>query len=78
MSPFVKTSNHLCVLLRLSVLLHRGRSKQTLPNIDITVKDKEIKLQFPQGWLDNHSMTLADLIKEINYLDGADYQLIFE
>ena len=78
MTPYIKTSTHLCVLLRLSVLLHRGRSKQALPDIDITVKDKEINLQFPQGWLDNHSMTLADLIKEINYLDNAGYQLIFE
>jgi len=78
MTPYLKTSTHLCVLLRISVLLHRGRSKQAIPDIDITVKAKEIKLQFPQGWLDSHSMTLADLIKEINYLDSAGYQLSFE
>ena len=78
MTPYIKTSTHLCVLLRISVLLHRGRSKQAIPDIDIIVKDKEIKLQFPRGWLDSHSMTLADLIKEINYLDSAGYQLSFE
>jgi exopolyphosphatase/guanosine-5'-triphosphate,3'-diphosphate pyrophosphatase len=78
MTPYIKTSTHLCVLLRISVLLHRGRSKQAIPNIDIKVKEKEIKLQFPQGWLDSHSMTLADLIKEINHLDSAGYQLSFE
>ena len=78
MTPFIKAGKHMCVLLRIAVLLHRGRTNQSIPDIDITVHNKAINLQFPEGWLDNHNMTLADLIKEINYLDTAGYQLSFE
>jgi exopolyphosphatase/guanosine-5'-triphosphate,3'-diphosphate pyrophosphatase len=66
------------VLLRIAVLLHRGRTDQLIPEINITVNNKHIDLSFPEGWLDEHSMTLADLIKEINYLDSAGYKLSFE
>ena len=78
MKPFVKAGKHMCVLLRLAVLLHRGRTDQQVPDIDITINDKNINLRFPENWLDEHSMTLADLIKEINYLDAAGYKLSFE
>ncbi len=78
MKPFIKAGKHMCVLLRIAVLLHRGRTDQLIPEIDITVNNKHIDLSFPEGWLDEHSMTLADLIKEINYLDSAGYKLSFE
>jgi len=78
MKPFVKAGKHMCVLLRIAVLLHRGRTSQPVPDIKITVDSKNINLHFPQGWLDENSMTLADLIQEINYLDDAGYKLSFE
>lgn len=78
MKPFVKPGKHMCVILRLAVLLHRGRTDEPIPDIDITVSKKNINLRFPKNWLDEHSMTLADLIKEINYLDDAGYKLSFE
>lgn len=78
MKPFVKPGKHLCVLLRIAVLLHRGRTRQAPPDIGITVRNRNIKLSFPADWLDEHSMTLADLIKEVNYLDAVGYKLSFE
>lgn len=78
MKPYVKAGKQMCVLLRLAVLLHRGRTDQAIPDIDITIEKKNINLHFPDNWLDEHSMTLADLIKEINYLDDAGYKLSFE
>jgi len=78
MKPFIKPGKHMCVILRLAVLLHRGRTDEPIPDIDITVSKKNINLRFPKNWLDEHSMTLADLIKEINYLDDAGYKLSFE
>lgn len=78
MKPFVKAGKLMCILLRIAVLLHRGRTDQPIPDIDITINNKTIKLNFPAGWLDEHGMTLADLIKEINYLDTAGYKLSFE
>ena len=78
MQPFIKAGKQMCILLRIAVLLHRGRTDQLIPEIDITVNKKKLHLHFPEGWLDEHSMTLADLIKEINYLDNAGYKLSFE
>ena len=78
MKPFIKAGKLMCILLRIAVLLHRGRTDQLIPEIDITVNNKDIYLSFPEGWLDEHSMTLADLIKEINHLDNAGYKLSFE
>ncbi len=78
MKPFVKAGKQMCVLLRIAVLLHRGRSDQSLPDIAITVKNRSINLRFPEGWLDDNSMTLADLSKEIDYLAAAGYKLSFE
>ena len=78
MKPFVKTGQQMCILLRLAVLLHRERADQPAPEIDIKFDEKNIDLRFPEGWLDDHSMTLADLINEINYLDKAGYKLSFE
>lgn len=78
MKPFIKAGKLMCILLRIAVLLHRGRTDQLIPEIDITVNKKDINLSFPEGWLDEHSMTLADLIKEINHLDRAGYKLSFE
>lgn len=78
MPPFIKAGKQMCVLLRIAVLMHRGRTDQLIPEIDITINKKNVHLSFPEGWLDEHSMTLADLIKEISYLDNAGYKLSFE
>ncbi len=78
MKPFVKAGKHMCVLLRIAVLLHRGRTNQSVPDVHIVIDKKNILLQFPKNWLDDHSMTLADLIKETNHLDTAGYRLSFE
>ena len=77
MKPFIKAGKLMCVLLRIAVLLHRGRTDQLIPEIDIKANKKNIHLHFPEGWLDEHSMTHADLIKEINHLASAGYKLSF-
>lgn len=78
MKPFVKLGKQMCLLLRIAVLLHRGRTDQPVPEIKMTIKEKKIKLHFPENWLDEHSMTLADLIKEKGHLKNAGYKLRFE
>lgn len=78
MKPFRKAGKHMCVFIRIAVLLHRGRSGQAIPEVSIKVEKNNIDLVFPVGWLDEHGMTLADLIKEMNYLDAAGYNLSYE
>ena len=78
LKPAARTTRRLCILLRLAVLLHRSRSRNTLPDIKLNViKKKQFLLQFPKGWLDAYPMTQADLIEEQRYLDNAKFILEF-
>jgi exopolyphosphatase/guanosine-5'-triphosphate,3'-diphosphate pyrophosphatase len=65
----------LCVLLRLGVLLHRGRIDEQVPDISIQVDKSDIMLRFPENWLEQHSLTHADLKKECQFLKAAGFSL---
>ena len=59
----------LCVLLRLAVVLHRGRSENALPAFWVApTGDGEIRLTFPKRWLAEHPLTRLDLEQESEYL----------
>ena len=66
------------ILLRLSAVLHRSRSNDTLPDIDVLTEAHKINLRFPPEWLFNHPLTLADLKTEQNYLQAAGIKLTFQ
>ena len=78
MQPFVKPGRRLCILLRLAVLIHRGRSDTQCPELTLTVRGKRIHLHFPAAWLQQHSLTLADLERERERLKAAGYTLSFD
>jgi exopolyphosphatase/guanosine-5'-triphosphate,3'-diphosphate pyrophosphatase len=63
------------VLLRLAVLLHRGRSPQPLPEVRLIVKSRNITLELPQRWIKEHPLTLEDLEQERAYLKEAGFRL---
>ncbi len=63
-------------LLRIAVLLNRGRMPIDLPPIEISVSGyAEMRLALPSDWLDAHPLTDADLAGEIALLDAASYTL---
>lgn len=66
---------HLCLLLRLSVIMHRSRSKARLPAFTLKTDGQKIELSFPAGWLDLHPLTRADLEQEAGYLRSIDFKL---
>ncbi len=68
-------ARRLCVLLRLAVLLHRGRTGGSKPLIRLTVKDTEIDARFPDGWLEAHPLTHAELQAEADYLNAVGFRL---
>lgn len=72
---YQQTCQRLCILLRLSCILHRNRSISRPPAFDISVADQQVNLSFPEGWLEAHSLTHADLIHEQELLASADYRL---
>src|SRR5690606_14341820 len=68
-------TQYLIVLLRLAVLLHRGRSQVALPTIKLRAKERALEAAFPGGWLDANPLTAADLENEIEYLKACDFRL---
>ncbi|HXN10550.1 MAG TPA: exopolyphosphatase [Steroidobacteraceae bacterium] len=66
--PWDRLAPRLIVLLRAAVLLHRGRSANALPKIELTARGSALELRFPAGWLDEHPLTVADLQLEIGFL----------
>lgn len=69
------TARHLCLLLRLAVVLHRGRSNEQLPAVQINVHRRRLDLKFVDGWLAQHPLTRADLENEGRLLHKAGYHL---
>ena len=70
-----RTRMRLTVLLRIAALLHRSRSHDALPHIDIEAKDRHVKLSLPADWLETHSLAGLDLEQEQRYLSGIDVTL---
>lgn len=68
-----RMAEHLAVLLRLSVLLHRSRTD--VPAVAVTAGKRSLGLTFPQGWLEAHALTIADLQEESEFLRAADFEL---
>lgn len=68
----------LCLLLRLACVLHRARSRQPLPALHLQPGERELRLGFPAGWLDEHPLTRADLAAEADYLATARCRLVID
>ncbi|MES2825008.1 MAG: Ppx/GppA phosphatase family protein [Pseudomonadota bacterium] len=66
----------LAILLRLAAIFHRGKKKDKLPGLTLNANEKNIILQIPQQWLNQHPLTRADLETEIRYLQDIHYQLV--
>jgi len=75
MPPWHLKALYLIVLLRLAVLLHRGRGPRSLPDIRLSVRGKSAEIAFPRGWLADHPLTIADLEQEADYLAAAGFKL---
>jgi exopolyphosphatase/guanosine-5'-triphosphate,3'-diphosphate pyrophosphatase len=73
--PWHLKAEYLIVLLRLAVLLHRGRSPRAVPDVELQVKGRAIELRFPKGWLAEHPLTAADLEQEVEYLRAGEFRL---
>jgi exopolyphosphatase/guanosine-5'-triphosphate,3'-diphosphate pyrophosphatase len=63
------------LLLRLAVLLHRGRSATPLPPIELTARARTLELRFPARWLKEHPLSVEDLQLEIENLRAQGLKL---
>ncbi|HXY77132.1 MAG TPA: exopolyphosphatase [Steroidobacteraceae bacterium] len=73
--PWDRNALYLIVLLRLGVLLHRGRSATALPQIDVAATTRSLEVRFPARWLAEHPLTSADLQQEVDYLRASGFRL---
>jgi exopolyphosphatase/guanosine-5'-triphosphate,3'-diphosphate pyrophosphatase len=73
--PWDRRAEFLIVLLRLAVLLHRGRSPQPLPEVTLRVKGRTLTLELPPRWMKEHPLTLEDLEQERVHLKDAGFRL---
>ncbi|RRQ21283.1 exopolyphosphatase [Thiohalobacter thiocyanaticus] len=68
---------YITLLLRLAVLLQRGRSDQLSRELELSCAPDGISLRFPTGWLEAHPLTRAGLEEERDYLAAAGLRLEF-
>ncbi|MDF3020278.1 MAG: exopolyphosphatase / guanosine-5-triphosphate,3-diphosphate pyrophosphatase [Steroidobacteraceae bacterium] len=73
--PWDRRAPAMTLLLRLSVLLNRGRSTVALPAIKLTARRDSLEMRFPPRWLDDHPLTVADLQSEIGHLKAVGFRL---
>ncbi len=75
--PWDRLAEFLIVVLRMAVLLHRGRSPLALPEVQAKAKGRSLHLELPQHWMKDHPLTLEDLEQERQYLKEAGFRLSF-
>jgi exopolyphosphatase/guanosine-5'-triphosphate,3'-diphosphate pyrophosphatase len=66
--PWDRLAIYLMVVLRLAVLLHRGRSSTALPPIALAARARTLELSFPARWLKEHPLSVEDLQQEVEFL----------
>ena len=76
-SDVITCTKQLCVLLRLSVLLHRAHSPVSKPLARLEAEENRLSLVFPETWLADHPLTQLELEQEANYLESAGFLLRF-
>ena len=68
-----RVAEHLAVLLRLAVLLHRSRTD--VSDVTVIPGKRALELRFAPGFLEAHPLTVADLQEESEFLRAADFDV---
>jgi exopolyphosphatase/guanosine-5'-triphosphate,3'-diphosphate pyrophosphatase len=66
---------HLCILVRLAVLVQHSRNLEPPPAFTLKPREKGLLLTFPDGWFNERPLTLADLKNEQDYLAKQNFVL---
>jgi len=62
-------------LLRLAVLVHRGRHTANLEQFKLKVKENQLTVSVNEGWLEENPLTSAELVAEADRLLLIDFKL---
>ncbi|MBQ0833400.1 exopolyphosphatase [Marinobacter sp.] len=66
---------HLCILVRLAVLIQHSRNLELPPAFKLEPRENGLLMTFPDGWFDERPLTLADLRNEQDYLAKQNFVL---
>ena len=77
-SALVTPAKRIAVILRLAVLLHRGRDGLSSDVLIAKAEGPQLKVQFSEGWLLNNPLTEADLKQEQSWLKSIGIKLTFK
>ena len=67
----------LACILRLAVLLHRGRTEAARAPVSLAIEGRAFVLKFLSDWLAHHPLTRLDLEQECIFLADTDFALEF-
>jgi exopolyphosphatase/guanosine-5'-triphosphate,3'-diphosphate pyrophosphatase len=70
-----QATEYLTIILRLAMVFNRGRSEKTDTFVKLKVTKHGVALTLPDGWLESHPLTGADLLQEVSYLKSAKIKL---
>ncbi|MEO0369332.1 MAG: hypothetical protein AAF197_11190, partial [Pseudomonadota bacterium] len=70
-----RTAKRIAVILRLAVLIHRGRGRHSGDEAMLEVDGRHINLMFSPDWLENNPLTRADLKQEHAWLKSIGLKL---
>lgn len=65
----------IAILLRLAVIFHRGRIRNSIPDLAVEAQGKNLSLWMPDRWLEENPLTFADLETEARHLQEIGYEL---
>jgi len=68
----------LSIILRLAFILNRSRSSNPLSDFTCHAEGKQLKIHFPENWLDENPLTHADLEQEAIWLAKAGFELSYQ
>jgi exopolyphosphatase/guanosine-5'-triphosphate,3'-diphosphate pyrophosphatase len=70
-------ARRLAALLRVAVVVHRSRRSRRELSLITSADEDTLALSFPDGWLDDHPLTRADLALEAKHLGRVGITLRF-
>ena len=76
-SNLVTPTKRVAIILRLAVLMHRGRGFDSAKAVKISAQGQQIELQFSKDYLQQNPLTQADLEQEKSRLKSIGVKLIF-
>ncbi|MGA9851496.1 MAG: Ppx/GppA phosphatase family protein [Gammaproteobacteria bacterium] len=66
----------LTLILRLAVLLHRGRDNRNVPKLKASARGVSLRLRFPRGWISKFPLTHADISEERQLIRDSGLRLL--